>query len=357
MSASSDNEDLFKALVSTGYLPKEQVKARAGPERDAAYYNAVVRAYFHNPFLVLQADELAYIEENMAPPALGKLVAAREAAARVPSKKYAVCCMPKSGSSFVQSALKHALGVPHISLTTFGSSGASSAYGMNARAQEIDELALVSASLASRRGFVTQIHAKYSPYLAFQFQRFRVQPVVTVRSIPDCIVSFDDMMIAWRSAGRRPAWLSDTQFTLPENYPQLSRERRYGILARSYGIWLINFYVSWKRCEEQAMIRPVVLRYEDDILDTERFVSRLSGELRLSPEQTERLAAYARSPDREGSRFNVGRPGRGRQNVPDQLKEALAEHASAFHEISKQELAYLVPLETQSARLRATGSD
>ncbi len=219
----------------------------------------------------------------------------------------------------------------------------SSYYGMNSREHDLDELALTKAILKAPDGFVSQVHTRYSMYLALQMRTFGVSPILTIRNLLDCIVSFDDMMMSWRSGGGEHAWVSDAQFALPKDYADLDPTTRLEILGRSFGVWLINFYLSWKRGLAQKLVTPLVVRYEEDILNPERFVALLSGHVRMSDAQRDRLAAYARNPDRTQSRLNVGVSGRGRQLVPPSVVEGLLDHIRVFRdEIGEDEVRYLI---------------
>src|SRR5262249_35279753 len=163
------------------------------------------------------------------------LIAARHQAMRPQARRYVVCSMPKSGSSFLKAALEVALPLPAVSLTSFGNTELSSLFGMNAREQELDELALVKAALLNPHGFVAQHHTRYTPYLSLQMRAYGLTPIVTTRNIPDALVSFDDMMLAWRAEAGPEGWLGDTPFALPRGYADLAPEARIALLARSLG--------------------------------------------------------------------------------------------------------------------------
>ncbi|MGH6908600.1 MAG: hypothetical protein ACREEG_00305, partial [Phenylobacterium sp.] len=294
-------------------------------------------------FFQLTEAEARAVWEDPNPSPIRRLIAARDAATRIKATNYAVFCMPKSGSSFTNHALLHALRLPSVSLTSFGTAGASSHFGMNSREQEIDELALTKAILRAPHGFVAQVHTRYSMYLALQMRTFGLTPIVTIRNLLDCIVSLDDMMMSWRAGLGEQGWVSDPPFALPKTYTELEPTTRLEILGRSFGVWLINFYLSWKRGAAQKVVRPLVIRYEEDILDKDRFVELISGHLQMTPEQKGRLVEYTHNPDRVQSRLNVGVSGRGRQLVPPSVIEGLLDHIRVFRdEITEDEVRYLI---------------
>jgi len=341
MHSVKDRQEAFR-ILSRSFSPRDQTAARAFLDREGSDYRAqIFGLYLDNPFLTLTDDELAEIDAASGP--MDRLISAREAAARAQAPRHVVFCMPKSGSSFIQSALQHALQLPFVSLTGYGSGPAGSDFGMNGREQELDELALVKSSLLCPRGFVAQHHTRYTPYLALQLRRYGVAPIVTTRNIPDCIVSFDDMMIQWRKRAGRIRWISDAPFALPLDYETLDAEARYTILTHSFGVWLVNFHVSWTRGRAQGLVSPLVLRYEDHVLDPDALVGVLSQALRMSEDQRQRLRAYVQAPDRVSARFNVGRAGRGAEQVPAHLRAFLAEYAALFRgDLGEDDLAYLV---------------
>lgn len=340
MTEPSNKEEVLQ-LLSKAFLVGEQADLRRRLGEGDDYYVDIFRTYLRNPFLRLLDEEQGALS-GVRPTALARLIEAREAAARSQAPKYVVFCMPKSGSSFVQTALRQALRLPVRSLTAFGEPALTSHFGMNGREQELDEMAIARAVLISHQGFVAQHHTRYTMYLARQMHHFRMTPIVTVRNVFDCIVSFDDMMLQWRGRNERDAWVNDAQFALPANYPDLPPEDRYRLLAHSYGVWLINFYLSWKRGQAQGL-KALTLRYEDHILHPDRLVETLADHIGMSDEQRSRLAAYAQRPHREASRLNVGRRGRGVEQIPEPTRDWLRDHAAAFRgELDAADLEYLL---------------
>jgi hypothetical protein len=341
MKPPKDKDEALR-LLARSFVFNEQLKLRRFVDRNEAYYRNILSTYLHNPFLRLTEDERA-VAARVQPPELGQLIAIRDAVSRSKAPRPVVFCMPKSGSSFVQSAIKQALDLPLVSLTSFGTPGLSSHFGMNGREQELDELAVLRAVLTSPAGFVAQHHTRYTPYLALQMNLFGLTPVVTVRNVFDCIVSFDDMMVDWRRTTPGEPWASDAQFALPADYPQRPAEERYAILAPSFGVWLVNFYLSWKRGSGQNHVTPLVIRYEDRVLGPDRLIADLCGHLSLSDAQKARLAGYVAAPDKRQSRLNVGKRGRGLEMIPQKVRAFLTDYAAAFRpELGDEDLAYLV---------------
>lgn len=341
-------DDKLKALkaLSSSFFAKDHLRARQILRGEPDLYDRrILFAYLNNPFFQPEPDELTAFQSMGLSPAMLNLIAARDAASRSVSPKYAVFCMPKSGSSFVQSALSHALGLPFVSLTSFATPASSSNFGMNSREQELDELAIIKSAINSPDGFVAQHHTRYCLYLALKLKLYGISPIVTVRNILDCIVSFDDMMKTWRSGVSETPypWAVDSQFALPLDYDRLDSAARYRVLAPSFGAWLVNFYLSWVRGQGQGFITPVIVRYNEHVMDGEKLVGLLSDRLSMTDEQAARLRAYVQKPDKQRSRLNVGRIGRGEELLPDDVKRFLTDYVDAFRsELTDDDRAILL---------------
>jgi hypothetical protein len=336
-------EEALAQLLRTA-LPDKHDPLREALRQSKGYVNTLGSAYFQNPFYPLTEDEAQALRAGIGTDApLAGLVAARHQAMRPAPRRYVICCMPKSGSSFLRTALQRALDLPAPLLTGFGNTEVSSMFGLNPREQEFDELALVKAALLAPQGFVAQHHTRYTQYLGLQMVAYGLTPIVTLRNIPDALVSFDDMMLAWRTGAGPNAWTEDSPFALPRGYIGLPPDARIRLIARSLGVWLIQFHLSWLRGARQGFVSPLVIRYEEDILDPARLVVRLSEALKLDDAQTERLRAFAERPDRERSRLNVGKAGRGRERMPDDVMELLRDYAACFaDEIPAGDVAQLL---------------
>jgi hypothetical protein len=315
--------------------------AREILRNDEDFSVRVFEAYLRNPFLRLTEQESVEAATKLRPAAIGQMIAVRDGVTRTSAPRYALLGMPKSGSSFLSSALQHTFDLPMAMLTSFGAGGVSSLLGMNSREQELDELAVIKSILMSSQGFVAQHHTRYSQYLGLQLKLYGLTPLISVRNALDCIVSFDDMMMARSPEGQH--WVFDAQFALPTGYSGLSDEVRYTILTHSFGVWLINFYLSWKRGVQQAIVSPLIIKYEDHVLNPDALVEHLNERIPMTGKQIETLRAYANEPDRARSRLNVGARGRGAELMPEHLQQFLADYAGLFEgDLTRDEIQYLV---------------
>jgi hypothetical protein len=290
---------------------------------------ATYAALRNNPFIELSPSELSDFEtRRQFRNADRDLILMRQLAAKLGGRRIAVFAMPKSGSSFVRSAIMEATGLPGVGLTSIAADGgfAASLFGMNGREQELDELALIVQTLRSQGSWVAQHHTRFTPYLAGQLRFYRITPILTVRNIFDAIVSMDDMIMQGRATRQ---WWKDPPHALPLDFPELDQAERLTLLGEDFGIWLIKFLVSWKRAIADQLAYPLILSYEADILDPPGLGARLADFMGLDAGERGALARYVEQAPDEKARFNKGVAGRG-SAVPREARERLERYARRF---------------------------
>ena len=123
---------------------------------------------------------------------------------------------------------------------------------------------------------------------------------------------------------------------IPTNYKSLPFEYRVSIIAYNYGIWCIDFYLSWKRLEKAGQ-KFLLVEYDKfislDVGDKAQLSKILSDFLELgSVQQQELLNALKREVgnSNKDARFNKGKRGRG-DKIPKKFKQHLFDYASKFH--------------------------
>jgi hypothetical protein len=286
---------------------------------------------FANPFFVpdipdAPARQLAVSLENFAEFSMRAKLTAKHA----DQSNILVACAPKSASTFIQSALIKGLELPQACLFTPTLDwGSAAALGANLREQEPDELSLMRNGL-NARGYVAQHHSRCSPYLARLLGVYNVKPIITHRNIFDTVVSMDDMVMEWRSNPNSSqfGYFNDG---MPTNFQTLSREDRLLILAQRWTPWLVQFYVTWKKCEKQGLTKPLWISYEQDFLgDKQVLANRIAdfvGRDRADPDKI--AAALADTSDGKAKRINQGVAGRGR-DLPAEAREHILSTAGYY---------------------------
>lgn len=288
---------------------------------------------FANPFFMadIPAENVRQLQVNLE--LFSEIVMrAKLTATRAKQLNVLVACAPKSASTFIQDALFKALSLPTAGLFTATLNAASgSALGANLKEQEPDELALIRAGL-NRTGYVAQHHARCSPYMARLLSFYNVRPIVTHRNILDTLVSMDDMVVECRVPGASSAsyYFNDA---MPGNFHTRAREDRLMMLAQRWTPWLVQFFITWKKCERMGLIKPFWISYEDDFLgDKQLLAARISAFLGVDMAATARLAnAFEDRSNAGAKRLNKGVAGRG-QDVPQAVRDQVLRIAGFYRD-------------------------
>jgi hypothetical protein len=304
---------------------------RFPPQRGLEVASALT---FANPFFMADIPE-----ENARQLAVNLelfaeiVMRAKLTAARAPQSNILVACAPKSASTFIQDALRAGLNLPAASLfTATYDAGSGSALGANLREQEPDELALIRNGL-NKRGYVTQMHMRCSPYAARLLNAYNIRPIVTYRNLFDTIVSVDDMQCEWR---RAPGGTTASYYFndgLPGNFLSLDREDRLMILAQRHTTWFLQFYMSWKKCERLGLTKPLWVSYDSDFLgDKQVLAQRVIDFLGVDGSSVIRLTNAFEDKSNAGSkRLNKGVAGRGK-DMPQAVRDFILRAADYYRE-------------------------
>jgi len=288
---------------------------------------------FANPFFLPDVPPQAARDLSLTLDNFAELtMRAKLTAQRASQPNILVACAPKSASTFLQAALQQALGLHNACLFTATLDWASAAaLGANLREQEPDELSLIRNGL-NGRGYVAQHHARCSPYLARMLTLYNVRPIVTHRNLFDTIVSMDDMVMQWRAspASGQYGYFNDG---LPGAYERLERADRLLILAQRWTPWLVQFYVTWKKCERLGLTKPLWISYEDDFLGDKQVLAARIADF-IGHEFADPVGIAAALEDRsEGKarRLNKGVAGRGK-DMPTEVRDYILSAAGFYRE-------------------------
>jgi hypothetical protein len=288
---------------------------------------------FANPFFVPDVPDDAARQLKLSLEQFAEFtMRAKMTAKRAVQPNILVACAPKSASTFLQAALSKSLDLGGACLFTATMDWASAgALGANLREQEPDELALIRNGL-NGKGYVAQHHARCSPYLARILSLYNVRPVVTYRNLADTIVSMDDMVMEWR-AGMPAAQKGFFADALPTDYDRLDRSDRLMILAHRWTPWLVQFYVTWRRCARLGLTQPLFVSYENDFLgDKGLLAERLADFIGHDIANAARIeAALADTSESRAKRINKGVAGRGAE-LPVAVRDYINMAAGWFAE-------------------------
>lgn len=235
--------------------------------------------------------------------------------------KVAICCMPKSGSTYFLSSLARLEGEKFKIAYLQTPYGNPSFVGSLTREHEIDELALMILEMQGGN-WVSHMHTKSCLYTERMFEAHNIRPILTVRNIFDCIVSMDDMLMAQDVEGF-------PMIRLPKSYFETSEQERLSFLCRYVGPWYIDFIVSWSRTK----LDHLRLNYEDDVLGfDEKTASKLREFLGLQslPIEAFHEAFDLKDKKRQSmARLNKGVSGRG-ENIPQEDRDYIRKLATIY---------------------------
>jgi len=157
--------------------------------------------------------------------------------------------------------------------------------------------------------------------------------VLIRRNIFDMLVSLDDFT---------RKHLSDTpdaeiffDHGVPANYASLDFEQRISRLLDRNLTFYLNYYTSWTLAEQQGLIKPFWISYEDEIAGGTR---ALSGRIAEAFAKTDDEAGRVAATMGEGGRmdhihFNKGIAGRG-QAITGRNRERVLEAFADFSDVA-----------------------
>jgi hypothetical protein len=147
-------------------------------------------------------------------------------------------------------------------------------------------------------------------------ERFGFRPVVMVRSVPDCLVSLRERLL--RTPDVHPG------LYYPPEFVTMSKEDQLTWLVYNVAPWFWAFYESW----ENATIPRLFVRYEEFYTDQIAGIRRILDHVGIVHSFTDADIDVACN-HRDG-RFNQGRVGRGKEEIPAPLLDVLAAQADAW---------------------------
>jgi hypothetical protein len=104
---------------------------------------------------------------------------------------------------------------------------------------------------------VTHVHMQALPANRNFINAFDLKPVIMIRSIPDMLASYADMLEPNPLSPEN--WLN---IRLPRSYPSLSDEAKGDFLVDMMGPWYASYFSSWMDYAAEAPARVLVLDYE-----------------------------------------------------------------------------------------------
>ncbi len=222
-----------------------------------------------------------------------------------------VACMPKSGSSFLKTAL--------VALTGYFEATLTYAFHQNEQ-----ELHLPGVLAMARRATVTQQHARATEANLQIMQGFGIRPVVLVRNLADVAVSLCDFYDGGADVNTffRPVWSG------------LDRAEKLDAIVDLVMPWYVSFYASWAYASRDARVDIHWLTYAGLTRDKSAALSAVARFYGIEKSAAEIAAAVvAADGNRQGTRFNQGVAGRGAAQLSGGQRDRIARLAAHYRDV------------------------
>lgn len=256
-----------------------------------------------------------------------------------------VACMPKSGSTFLSEVIANLPGLRRATLVP-GYQRREQEICVKRLEEEIQKTKLLrdiwgaQRQLMSRpRGFVAQMHLRYTLPSDVIFREYAVVPVVLVRNIFDIVVSLRDHIVQ-TAPYMSMAYVSEEMRAWPA-------EKMYHFIADMAIPWYLNFFVSWSDSPFNKLVT-----YEQLTCEREGTLEGILDDCGLKVGRRKLLDAINAAGGAK-TRKNKGIAGRG-EALPDAVKEKILHYASYYphYDLSPIGLCKAAPMTDGSQLLR-----
>ncbi len=209
-----------------------------------------------------------------------------------------VSAFPKSGSTFLVTALVHASGYSRYYL------------GQDFRSEQ--DLYFPRLVDAWSMPVVSHQHTRATQPNLEYMRRFQIRPVILTRALPDCLVSLRDHLC-------RESTLTPT-FSAQAEFVHWSTSRQYDTLVDLAAGWYLDFYSGWRQAQEQGL-DMLWLDYPNLIAHPVQSLKRIMDFYGLAVSDSRIQYAVEQTQTRgDTTRKNVGISGRGLREIsPAQL--------------------------------------
>lgn len=204
-----------------------------------------------------------------------------------------ISAFPKSGSTFLVTALVHASGYSRYFL------------GQDFRSEQ--DLYFPRLVDAWSMPVVAHQHTRATVANLEYLRQFNIRPVVLTRQLTDCLVSLRDHLC-------QESLVTPT-FCAQADFQDWSTTRQYDALVDLAANWYLDFYSGWRQAQAQG-VDFLWLDYASLIGSTEECIERVMKfyELPLTTENLKKALAQVRSQG-SNTRKNVGVSGRGAREL------------------------------------------
>ncbi len=154
---------------------------------------------------------------------------------------------------------------------------------------------------------VAHVHMQALPANIGFLEALNIRPVVMMRSIPDMLASYWDMLESDPESRK-----DGLNCLIPENFPELPAQTKADFLIDILGPWYASFFATWVRYEDEKPDRALILSYSDFKTDPVHTLASALSHVRLPRSPAHCRAALDKAwSERDLCRYNKGEEGRG----------------------------------------------
>lgn len=175
---------------------------------------------------------------------------------------------------------------------------------------------------------VAHAHMQALPANRHFLEAFGIKPIIMLRSIPDMLASYWDMLDA--SAQARADGLN---CPIPDGFVSFSAEQKGDFIIDMIAPWYVHYFATWRDYARERPDDVCVLRYGDMVADPAHVLETALDHAELTRSRFVCQAALDGAwKDRTSLRFNKGTAGRGRDYFSDAQRERVA-HMLDYHAV------------------------
>jgi hypothetical protein len=151
-------------------------------------------------------------------------------------------------------------------------------------------------------------------------EALELKPIVMLRSIPDMLASYWDMLEADPQAR-----LDGLNCQIPSNFVEMSKDEKADFLVDILGPWYASYFATWQSYSDEAPGRVCALTYDEFKADPAATMMKALAHAGLpQPREVCQKALDKVWAARNTFRFNKGTKGRGGQYFGDRHRDRLA---------------------------------
>lgn len=178
------------------------------------------------------------------------------------------------------------------------------------------------------RGWVAQHHTRYNDSTAKVLEGYGIQPIVLVRNIFDLVPSLYDHLSGnaeFIKNGEAPQGTHQNMSMayVADDALRYDKDTFLDFIADMVIPWYFNFYTTWTRCPNAALVT-----YEDMRADSVKALDRAFRKLRVRFTTKEITTALEKASSGK-TRMNKGETGRG-GGLPDRVRDKIVAYARYY---------------------------